>query len=106
MSAVTLSTGAVLAVTGLLGAMASAVGVLFWALIASKNDQIKQSQADANDKVKREREITDRLTPSVEENTRTIKRWIEIQESLLERERRVEYRELPPPSRTRRTERE
>lgn len=108
MGDVTLSSSAVLAVTGLLACLASAIGVLFWRLDDSRQSQIAQAQTDADDKVEREREITDKMMPAVEENTRTLKRWIEIQEAIWERERRMEYRELPPgpPTTRRRSERD
>jgi len=47
--------------------MAGAVGALFWALIASKNEQIK-----------REKELTDKLLPSTEDNTRSLTQLMEL----------------------------
>lgn len=97
MGEVTLSTGAVLAVTALLGSLATAIGILWTRLDAARVSQIQQAVDSANDRVKREREITDKMLPGVEENTRTLKRWIEIQEAFWERERRLQ--ELQPPTR-------
>lgn len=65
-SDISLSTGAVVAVSGLLSALAGAVGVLFWALHASQNAQIK-----------REQELTNTLLPAVREISQIVLRLAE-----------------------------
>jgi hypothetical protein len=67
LSDITLSPGAVAAVTALLGGLVAAIGVLFFQLISSKNSQIN-----------REQELTNRLLPAVEEGNRTLQRLVEL----------------------------
>jgi hypothetical protein len=71
---VTLSTGAVLAVTGLLGSLVSAIGILFYQLIASKNSQIS-----------REQQLTNELLPAVKESNRTLQRLVELIQAMEQR---------------------
>lgn len=71
MEDITLSPGAVAAVTALLGGLVAAIGVLFFQLIASKNEQIK-----------REQELTNKLLPAVEEGNRTLQRLVEAIQNL------------------------
>ena len=89
MDEVTLSTGAVAAVTALLGGLVAAIGMLFNSsrarereltaeLIAAKNEQIKREQ----DLVMREQELTEKLLPAVEEGNRTLARLVQLIETL------------------------
>jgi hypothetical protein len=101
-SDISFSAAEIALITLLLGTLATPIGILFWQLDKSRKEQISQAEKSADDRVARERELTDKMLPGVEENTRTLKRWIEIQETLIERQ--VQMREmLPPPPTIRRT---
>jgi hypothetical protein len=93
-------------ISALLAAYTTGVGILFRALLKAKDDQILAAERTAQDRVNREREITDRVIPAIEEHTATVKRLIQIQGQTWGREG-PEYRELegPPPATTRRTAR-
>lgn len=67
MSDISLSGSAVVAITAILGAMATAIGFLFRAYDGSQKAQIK-----------REQELTNKLLPAVENNTRTLERLVEV----------------------------
>ncbi len=71
MADITLSPGAIAAVTTLLGCLAGAVGLLFSQLISSKNEQIR-----------REQDLTNKLLPSVEEGNRLLQRLVEALSNL------------------------
>lgn len=72
------------AIGGLLSTLCGAIGVLFWALIASKNGQIQQATDAGKAQVIREQELTNKLLPAVEENTRTLGRLVELTTALME----------------------
>lgn len=86
MSDLTISGPAMAAVSALLLSLTSAIGVLFWALIGSLRDRVA-----------REKELTDRLVPAVEENTRTLTRLLEAIQRFSDRLERLEH----PPTRGR-----
>lgn len=67
MGEITLSPSAVVAISAILGALATTIGVLFRALLSAKDAQIK-----------REQELTNKLLPATEENTRTLQRLVEV----------------------------
>jgi hypothetical protein len=67
LSDVSLSASAVVAITALLGALGTTIGFLFRAYDGSQKAAIT-----------REQELTNKLLPAVEENTRTLQRLVEV----------------------------
>lgn len=104
-SDISFSAAEIALIVALLGAVTTPLGILFWRYDASLKAQVTQAEKNADDKVKRERELTDQMLPAVRENTETLKRWMEIQQMVLEQTRRQEqeYRELPQQRRIRST---
>jgi hypothetical protein len=72
--AVTISQGALMLGTAIVGALVAAIGLLFRTLLASKDAQIK-----------REAEISDRTLKSSEEQTEQLKRAIDLVERVSNR---------------------
>lgn len=70
---ISLSTGAVIAVTGLLSVMAGAIGTLFLALRGSYKENAELLKAQ----IKREQDLTDTLLPSVREISQIVLRLAE-----------------------------
>jgi hypothetical protein len=64
---ISLSASAATAVGLLLTSLSSVIGVLFWQLLGAKDRAIL-----------REQELTNKLLPAVEENTRTLQRLVEL----------------------------
>lgn len=58
------------AISALLSGLCLAIGILFRALLGAKDAQIK-----------REQELTNKLLPAVEENTRTLQRLVEVMQA-------------------------
>lgn len=56
-----------MAIGGLLTSLVTAIGILFRALLKAKDDQIK-----------REQDLTGKLLPAMENNTKTLERVLEI----------------------------
>lgn len=67
MEDISLSGSALVVISAIGGALATTIGVLFRALLGAKESQIK-----------REQDLTNKLLPAVEENTRTLQRLVEV----------------------------
>lgn len=58
-------------VTSLVGVLGTVIGTLFWQLLSAKDRAIS-----------REQELTNKLLPAVEENTRTLQRMVDLIQAL------------------------
>ena len=74
---ITLSSAALAMVTAVVGALVSAIGILFWQLMAAKNAEITRSQ----DTTARLMAMLDRLIPAVEETSRQVQRLVTLIDS-------------------------
>lgn len=82
MGDISLSSSAVLAVTGLLAALCGALGVV-WRQSQSRERELTDAIIRGKDsQILREQELTNKLLPAVEENTRTLQRVAELMQAI------------------------
>lgn len=79
---ITLSTEAVLAVTGLLACLSGAIGVQYRTARARERELTADLIASKNAQIRRERELNDKLLPAVEQCNRILQRLADQIQSL------------------------